>query len=106
MPAGVMLVSSRLTSHHAVRFGDQHHDALEAAAGRHRILHDGVHRHFLHHIVRADFGVVVGACPVALLQIDRAAQLNRPVGAGRVDVERRLAIEPVVRAATGPSARG
>ena len=56
--------------HDAVGFGDEHDDALEAAAGGHRVFHDGVHGHFLDDAMRANLGILVGAFPIPFLKID------------------------------------
>ncbi len=85
--------------HYAVHFRDHHHDAFEAAAGRHRVFHDRVHGDLFDNAMRTSLGVLVGAFPITSFDIDRLAQLDGLVRAGRVDAKGGLAIQPVISAA-------
>ena len=65
MPAGVMLGSSRETTITPFASGMTIDDALEATAGRHGVLHDGVQGDALHGLVRVLVGELVGPLPHA-----------------------------------------
>jgi len=72
--------------HDAVGLRDDHGNALEAAAGRHRVLHDRIHGDLLHGSVAGDLNELVDALEVALLGIDQGALLDGLVGPGWVDL--------------------
>ena len=77
--------------------------ALEAAAGRHGIFHDGVGVVLLHFATGSLLHELVDAFPLAESLIDDFAFLDRLVGTGGIDLVGGLAVQPVVRAAeSGP----
>ena len=72
--------------HDAVGLRDDHGDALEAAAGRHRVLHDRVHGDLVDGTMTGDLNELVDALEVALLGVDYAALLDGLVGPCWVDL--------------------
>ena len=82
--------------HHPLRLGDVHHDALETPAGRHRVLHNRVHRHLWDRPLRVLHRRLVRPRPIPPDRVNQIPLRHRLVRARRIDLVRRLAVQPVV----------
>ena len=72
------------------------HDAFEAPARRHRVLHQRIGVKPLHRLVRRLIDELVHALPLSLHGVDRVALRHRLVRPRRVDLVGRLPVQPVV----------